>query len=457
MSLAENYPEPDSSEIPEDLREALYGPEFDTEHDTRATWSSESSTALDLYLRRIGEIPLLTAAQEVELSKLKDIYMPYQLTQEEGEGLSEDEQTQAFLDKIKHLPQDKQDQIIKGQQAFNHMIEANLRLVVSNAKKYRGNGVPFLDLIQEGNLGLKRAVEKFDWQRGFKFSTYATWWIRQSVQRSVSNLARTIRLPVHIVERGQQIKRAQSQLLIDLGRKPTDEEIAESTGLPVNHVTEALAAYDINQRFKSLNSLVGDEEDAELGDLLSTEAGVEYTHEDDVADRAHAQMLAGYLRNALDSLSEKEQVVVRLRYGIDTDTEAMTLAEVGRRLGITRERVRQIEDSALKKLERNKHLIALKTESDTEPEIKPNTVWKQYLLPNAGGIRKQFSDQEITIMRKFEEGKTVIEIAKEMGLESVVVKRTSDTVRYRLKAEGRAATIKLMAGMVLAEPEQKND
>jgi RNA polymerase primary sigma factor len=261
-----------------------------------------TTDALQLFLRDAGRHPLLTAAQEVELAKRI----------ERGDG-----------------------------QAKQTMIQSNLRLVVSIAKNYRNQGLPFLDLIQEGTLGLIRAVEKFDWRRGYKFSTYATWWIRQAVARALADKARTIRMPVHIVERMQKLNRAERTLWTQLGREPTLEEIAEEANLPIAQAHEVKAAARAST---SLDQPVGDTEDAVFGDFV---AGDGPLPDEEVEVSLRCQALA----EALAALSERERKVLILRYGLD-DAEPKTLEEIGRRLGLTRERVRQIETEALKRLAR---------------------------------------------------------------------------------------------------------
>ncbi len=256
--------------------------------------------SLQLFLADVGRHKLLTASEEVTLAKRI----------EQGDLL-----------------------------AKRRMIESNLRLVVSIAKGYRGLGVPFLDLIQEGTLGLNRAVEKFDWRRGFKFSTYATWWIRQSVQRAVANNARTIRVPVHVVERQQKLGRAARRLEVELGRDATREELAEATGLPVQHVDEALSAA---QASVSLNQSVGSDDEGELGDLFADREAA------DPFEEAEESLRKQGVRKALDALPERERRILELRFGFEGDP--WTLEAIGAELGLTRERVRQLEGQALQRL-----------------------------------------------------------------------------------------------------------
>ena len=265
--------------------------------------------SLQLFLADVGRHRLLTAAQEVQLAK----------------------------------------RIERGDpRAKRHMIESNLRLVVSIAKGYRGLGVPFLDLIQEGTLGLNRAVEKFDWRRGFKFSTYATWWIRQSVQRAVANHARTIRVPVHVVERQQKLQRASRRLEVELGREPTKEELSEATGLPIQHIDEARSAAHASV---SLNQTVGADDEGELGDLFADREAA------DPFEEAEDSLRRQGVRRALDALPERERRILELRFGFEG--EAWTLEAIGIALDLTRERVRQLEGQALNRLAAVRELASL--------------------------------------------------------------------------------------------------
>jgi RNA polymerase primary sigma factor len=259
-----------------------------------------TTDSLQLFLKDIGKVRLLTAQEEVDLAR----------------------------------------RIERGDlDAKQKMVESNLRLVVSIAKNYRNQGLPFLDLIQEGTLGLIRAVEKFDWRRGYKFSTYATWWIRQAVARALADKARTIRMPVHIVERLQKMNRAERTLWTQLGREPTLEEIAEEASLPLQQALEVKAAARASA---SLDQPVGEQEDAVFGDFV---AGDDPLPEEEVEVSLRSQALTA----ALAALHERERQVLVLRYGLD-DSEPKTLEEIGRRLGLTRERVRQIELESLRRL-----------------------------------------------------------------------------------------------------------
>jgi RNA polymerase primary sigma factor len=300
---------------------------------------SASADLVRVYLREIGRVALLTAADEVDLAKRVEAGVFG------AEALADLEAKNNDLDL--DLRRDLLAVVGDGQRAKQRLIEANLRLVVSIAKRYAGRGLPFLDLIQEGNLGLIRAVEKFDYTRGFKFSTYASWWIRQAVSRAVADQARTIRIPVHMVETVNRILRAQRMLVQTLGRDPSAAEIAAQVDMPTERVEEIkrLAMEPV-----SLHSPVGEEEGSELGDLIEDSESVP------PAELVSAGLLASHVEAVLTHLGDREREVVRMRYGL-TDGEPRTLEEVGRAFGVTRERVRQIEAKSLAKL-RHPHLSA---------------------------------------------------------------------------------------------------
>ena len=270
-----------------------------------------TTDALQLFLNEAGRWPLLTKEEEVELAKLI----------ERGDA-----------------------------DAKERMINSNLRLVVSIAKRYQGHGLSLLDLIQEGIIGLIRAVEKFDWRRGFKFSTYATWWIRQAVQRGVANKSRTIRIPVHIADREQKIARAERVLAPKLGRQPTDEEIARQAKLPLKQLREVREAA---RAITSLDRPIGSENDSAFGDLFASDQAAP-------EEELTVSLEQDVLRRAVAQLPEREQEVVKRRYGLNGDRDPASLEAIGRELGLTRERVRQIEANALEQLAVNREIEALK-------------------------------------------------------------------------------------------------
>ncbi|WP_308167458.1 RNA polymerase sigma factor [Catellatospora tritici] len=297
--------------------------------DAELTASADSVRA---YLKQIGKVPLLNAEQEVELAKRIEagLYAAERLRQAEEEGLQ--------------LTRDMQRDLLwvsrDGERAKNHLLEANLRLVVSLAKRYTGRGMAFLDLIQEGNLGLIRAVEKFDYTKGYKFSTYATWWIRQAITRAMADQARTIRIPVHMVEVINKLGRIQRELLQDLGREPTPEELAKEMDITPEKVLE------IQQYARepiSLDQTIGDEGDSQLGDFIEDSEAVV------AVDAVSFSLLQDQLQQVLQTLSEREAGVVRLRFGL-TDGQPRTLDEIGQVYGVTRERIRQIESKTMSKL-----------------------------------------------------------------------------------------------------------
>ena len=285
-----------------------------------------------MYLKEIGKVPLLTADQEVELATAmtagREAQSRMDEAEENGETLSNEELTQ--LKKA----------IKAGERAKQQLAEANLRLVVSIAKRYVGRGMLFLDLIQEGNLGLIKAVEKFDYTKGYKFSTYATWWIRQAITRAIADQARTIRIPVHMVETINKVIRVSRQLLQELGHDPSPEEISEEMNMPVDKVREILK---IAQEPVSLETPIGEEEDSHLGDFIPDEAASE------PSEAASFTLLKEQLVDVLSTLTPREEKVLKLRFGIE-DGRTRTLEEVGKEFNVTRERIRQIEAKALRKL-----------------------------------------------------------------------------------------------------------
>jgi RNA polymerase primary sigma factor len=293
-------------ELTDDCSRALEEPVAYTNEQLAAA----TTDSLQLFLNEAGRYTLLTAAQEVELAK----------------------------------------RIERGdKEAKDLLVNSNLRLVVSIAKKYQGHGLTLLDLIQEGIIGLIRAAEKFDWRKGFKFSTYATWWIRQAVQRGVANKARAIRIPVHIAEREQKISRAERELVAQLERAPTDEEVAERSKLPLKQVLEVRSAA---RAVASLDKPIGEEESSSLGDLFASQ---EATPDEQV----EVELTEQALRRAVADLPEREQQILNLRYGLGGGTDPKSLEEIGRVLGITRERVRQLEADALRVLAERRELAAL--------------------------------------------------------------------------------------------------
>jgi len=288
-------------DVVEDAKEAEQKGKGEEEEEARAAEGVAIDDPVRMYLKEIGKVALLTPEQEVDLAQ----------RMEKGD-----------------------------EEAKRRLIEANLRLVVSIAKKYVGRGMLFLDLIQEGNLGLIRAVEKFDWRKGYKFSTYATWWIRQAITRALADQARTIRIPVHMVETINKLIRVSRTLLQELGREPTAEEIAQAMSLPVERVREIIK---IAQEPISLETPIGEEEDSHLGDFIEDQDALA------PAEAASFTMLKEQLEDVLETLTPRERKVLKLRFGLD-DGRPRTLEEVGREFGVTRERIRQIEAKALRKL-----------------------------------------------------------------------------------------------------------
>ena len=293
-----------------------------------------------MYLKEIGKVPLLSAEEEIELAKKMEAGSVAEEKISLLKTRMEESEDDAEKDEIKAEIKELQKEVDWGDDAKKRLAEANLRLVVSIAKRYVGRGMLFLDLIQEGNLGLIKAVEKFDYRKGYKFSTYATWWIRQAITRAIADQARTIRIPVHMVDTINKLIRVSRQLLQKLGREPSPEEIAAEMNMPVDRVREILK---ISQEPVSLETPIGEEEDSHLGDFIK---------DDNVpvpADAAAFTLLKEQLEEVLGTLTEREQKVLTLRFGLE-DGRARTLEEVGKEFNVTRERIRQIEAKALRKL-----------------------------------------------------------------------------------------------------------
>jgi RNA polymerase primary sigma factor len=319
--------EPPDEEVLEEDELTLYAPERD-EPDTGA-----SADPVRAYLKQIGKVALLNAEQEVELAKRIEAGLFAAEKLRQAAGGSAGKVAPPLRRELEWLVRD-------GERAKNHLLEANLRLVVSLAKRYTGRGMQFLDLIQEGNLGLIRAVEKFDYTKGYKFSTYATWWIRQAITRAMADQARTIRIPVHMVEVINKLARVQRQMLQDLGREPTPEELGRELDMPPDKVVEI-------QKYArepvSLDQTIGDEGDSQLGDFIEdVEAPI-------AADVVSFALLQDQLQSVLGTLSEREAGVVQMRFGL-SDGQPKTLDEIGQVYGVTRERIRQIEAKTMSKL-----------------------------------------------------------------------------------------------------------
>jgi RNA polymerase primary sigma factor len=324
---AEGPPEP--AEPPAEALEAAEAPEPVKPPRARAAdTSGPSSDLFRQYLREIGRIPLLTAAEEVELARRVEA------------GLFAEDKLSTTPDLDSQLALDLDRLVVMGRMAKRRLIEANLRLVVSVAKRYVGRGLTMLDLVQEGNLGLIRAVEKFDYARGYKFSTYATWWIRQAMSRALADQARTIRVPVHVVELINRVVRVQRRMLQERGYEPTPEEVADHLDLAPERVTEVLR---LAQEPVSLHAPVGEEDDVALGDLIEDGDATS------PVESAAFLLLREHLEAVLSTLGERERKVVQLRYGL-VDGRPRTLEEIGRIFGVTRERIRQIESKTLNKL-----------------------------------------------------------------------------------------------------------
>jgi RNA polymerase primary sigma factor len=332
---AEALVEPGADAVDEESAEFTWDDEEESEALRQARKDAEMTASADsvrAYLKQIGKVALLNAEEEVDLAKRIEagLYGAERLRQ--AEETTEKLATQMRRD-LRWIVRD-------GERAKNHLLEANLRLVVSLAKRYTGRGMAFLDLIQEGNLGLIRAVEKFDYTKGYKFSTYATWWIRQAITRAMADQARTIRIPVHMVEVINKLGRIQRELLQDLGREPTPEELAKEMDITPDKVLE------IQQYARepiSLDQTIGDEGDSQLGDFIEDSEAVV------AVDAVSFTLLQDQLQSVLQTLSEREAGVVKLRFGL-TDGQPRTLDEIGQVYGVTRERIRQIESKTMSKL-----------------------------------------------------------------------------------------------------------
>lgn len=318
--------EPNSDDVMAAEADILVGPKWEDMQEGLGIAISDLESSLDdpvrMYLREIGRVPLLSAEEEVRLAQM----------------LERGKQERLRAERLRVTPNRRC--ILEGEEAQRRLCEANLRLVVSVAKKYIGRGMNLLDLIQEGNIGLIRAVEKFDYTKGFKFSTYATWWIRQAITRAIADQARTIRIPVHMVETINRLIRISRRLLQDLGREPTSEEIAEQMEISAEKVREIIK---VSQEPVSLETPIGEEDDSHLGDFLEDHTALA------PAEAASHQLLKEQVEDVLDSLTERERKVLQLRFGLD-DGRSRTLEEVGKEFHVTRERIRQIEAKALRKL-----------------------------------------------------------------------------------------------------------
>jgi RNA polymerase primary sigma factor len=316
---AEAEPEPTEAEFEEEEREVELAADLS---------EIAASDATSLYLREMAHEPLLRAEQEVQLARAFTA----------GRAALKKLSRGGVVDRVER--EKLQQEIEAGKKARDHLVKANTRLVVSIAKRYMGQGVPFLDLIQEGNLGLLKAVEKFDYKRGFKFSTYATWWIRQAITRAIADQGRTIRVPVHVGDRIREMYKVSRSLEQDLGREPTSDEIAGEMQLPAKKVSWLLR---VSRRTVSLEKPVGEEEDSELGNFIEDESSPT------PAESAYHTLLQEKLEEVLATLTPREARILRLRYGLHNG-HSHTLEEVGRKFGLTRERIRQIEVEALRRL-----------------------------------------------------------------------------------------------------------
>lgn len=425
----------------------------------------ESSTTdtLQIFMNEIGKVPLLTAFEEVELAKrieagyLAQKLLDKKIAREPIEDSLLEEATKNKL--ISKITKTGLEEVVEdGQRAKDHMIEANLRLVVSIAKNYLGHGVSFQDLIQEGTLGLNRAAEKFDHHKGFKFSTYATWWIRQAVARSVANHSNTIRIPVHVYERVQKILKATRELTSELGRHPTEEEIAEATNLPKQHIQEAKQALD--RQPISLNKPLGEDNESELGDLIDPFNNREITEYPDYTDTIQDNDIHEEIEKALEALSEREREIIQLRHGLIEGEKPMTLDAIGKNLGITRERVRQIENRALKKLAAIKGLRLasldpenFESKASTQSATDPIKLSKEAKILQSSSEYKLI-DVECRILEYMVWGFNKKGIARALGLAENTVKAYFSTIYQKIEVSGPKASNKAIAW---AEEKMRNE
>ncbi|MBA3757967.1 sigma-70 family RNA polymerase sigma factor [Candidatus Saccharibacteria bacterium] len=418
-------------ERPEDILELLEKTvEEESSRRPKTIDDYNSVSSLQLFLNDVGKHELLTAADEVELSRDIDAGELAEKIRSnrhlEFKGF--DERIVDFPALNGAAPEELLDAIQKGIKAKEKMINSNLRLVVSIAKGYRGLGLPFLDLIQEGTLGLNRAVEKFDWRRGFKFSTYATWWIRQSISRGIANQSNTIRVPVHVHERQVKLAKARRQLTANWGREPTIEEAAEEASLPVNL---AIEAWDAPHVKKSLDQPVGDDDDgSNFGDFLADEAADEPLEE--VVRNDHKERIL----RLLDQLTDRERTVIAMRYGFEG--EEQTYEVVGRSLGITRQRVHQLESEALKKLstmremqEISDNIFELNGEPQDSSELSESALSLNSALRST---HIELTDSELRTLELKLSGYDKHEISKKLGLAPSTIKFHWINTKHKLSA-----------------------
>lgn len=302
--------------------------------------------SMSLFLRSLSQYNLLTPAGEVSLAKQKDVYLPYRLSEKEAAGKTQEEQDRLFESKIADLSDEQQQAVRQGKLAFDKLMNSNLRLVVSIAKNYRSDGMTTLDFIQEGIIGLRRAVEKFDWTKGFKFSTYATWWIKQAINRGLINKSDNIRKPIHVADQIKKVRRAEKRLFMELGRQPTPKEIASDIDSPKigeEKVVE-LTSIDESMDTSSLDKQVGSDNDREILDLIADKLTVP------VEEQAAENIISTDLKKLISELPLTERKVIEMRYGLNGADKPATLEEIGHQIGVSREKVRQLERVALNTL-----------------------------------------------------------------------------------------------------------